>query len=90
MTNQKEEAHGMVRHDCGCMGEGGGGEGKTRVTLANIGGNIGKRKASRWPGERMEEGRYRVTTDEVRQSETKHVLIFLFFTFFGEEGALVL
>jgi hypothetical protein len=30
MTNQKEEeAHGMVRHDCGCMGEeGGGGEDK--------------------------------------------------------------
>jgi hypothetical protein len=46
------------------------GEGRTRVTLANIGGNIGKRKASRWLGEGMEEGRYRVTTDEVRQSET--------------------
>ena len=69
MTNQKEEAHGMVRHDCGCVGEGGG-EGKTRVTLANIGGNIGKRKASCRPRERMEEGRSRLTTDKVRQSET--------------------
>jgi hypothetical protein len=47
-----------------------GGEGKTRVTLANIGGNIGKRKPSRWPGEEMKGGRYRVTMDEVRQSET--------------------
>jgi hypothetical protein len=44
--------------------------GKTRVTLANIGGNIGKRKPSRWPGEEMKGGRYRVTMDEVRQSET--------------------
>ena len=79
MTNQKEEeAHGMVRHDCGCMGGGG----KTRVTLANIGGNIGKRKASRWPGERMEEGRSRLTTDQVRQSETNMFRFFFSLLFF--------